>query len=118
MLIHQMVNVGAATGVEAVKAAELLGHTMLMFGLSADQATHAADVLDAAFKGGIPNVDQLIQAFNQVGGKAHDLAFSLEATTLSLDLFGQAGLSGSQAGSALRYLLSALVDPTNKAANE
>src|SRR5258707_430693 len=118
LLIQSMVNLAAATGVEPVKAAELLGHTMLMFGLSADQATHAADVLDAAFKGGIPNVDQLIQAFNQVGGKAHDLGFSLEETTLALDLLGQAGLSGSQAGSALRYMLSALVDPTNKAANE
>src|SRR5258708_30713111 len=43
LLIQSMVNLAAATGVEPVKAAELLGHTMLMFGLSADQATRSEE---------------------------------------------------------------------------
>lgn len=116
VLIQSMVNLAEATGVEPVKAATLLGSTMRMFGLQATDAAKAADLLDFAFHNGLPNVDQLTQALNQVGPVAYKMGFSLQDTVMALDLLAQAGLRGSMAGTDLRYMLSNLIKPTNAAA--
>jgi phage-related protein len=116
-LIQTMTDLGEAIGTDPVNAAQLLGSTMRMFGLSADQATMAANALDFAFKNGQPSVSDLTESMRQVAPLAHAMGFSLDDVSLALAFFGQSGLQGSVGGTALRYMLQNLQNPTAKAAD-
>lgn len=103
-----------ATNSDVVPATDLLSSTMQTFGARADEASHYADMLTSAFYNGTPNIDQLKQAINQAGAQAAAAGWRFSDLATALDLLAKDGLVGSQAGTALRFMLSSLLDPTNK----
>jgi hypothetical protein len=103
---------------DATGAATLLAGTMQMFGIKAEDARKTTDMLTYAFYNGIPDVQGLTAAMNSTGGMASALHVPLSELLTMLDALGRAGLSGSQAGTAMRYMLSSMYEPTQKQANE
>ena len=103
-----------AAQISTQEAAGALAATLDQFGLSADQAAKSADVIATAALQGGTGVNQLLQAFEQVGPVARNAGLSLEETAAAVALLAQNGIEGGKAGGALRAILDGLADPASR----
>lgn len=106
----------AAGEVSVGNAAETAATAMSMFGLGAKDVGHIADVLANGANQSTASVDSLSQALRQGGGVAASFGLSLDDTVATLAMFDQNGLKGSDAGTSLKTMLTALANPSKKAA--
>lgn len=84
------------------------------FGLEADQAGRMADVLSYAQANSNTTTEMLGEAFKNCAVNAHNAGMSLEETTAILGRFADAGLKGSEGGTALNAIIR---DMTQKMKN-
>lgn len=112
------VNLAESTRSDLTPATKLLVTTMRDFGASASDAERYASALTYAFHHGIPDIGEMQTSLSQVAGTAANLKIPIEDLLSALDFLTRSGLSASQAGTSLRYILSSLTDPTAKATNE
>ncbi|MBD2760125.1 phage tail tape measure protein [Yimella sp. cx-573] len=106
----------AAGEVSVGEAAETAATAMSMFGLEAKDVSRIADVLANGANQSTASVGSLSQALRQGGGVAASFGISLEDTVATLAMFDQNGLKGSDAGTSLKTMLTALANPSKKAA--
>jgi TP901 family phage tail tape measure protein len=85
------------------------------YSLATDQAMRVTNALAAAASFSATSVSQLIESMKYAGPIAAAFGMSIEATLAALGVFAQQGILGSQAGTALRNLLSNLSAGTDKA---
>ncbi|MCZ2098238.1 MAG: phage tail tape measure protein, partial [Anaerolineae bacterium] len=97
-----------------VEAALILTTTLTQFGLGADQATRAADLFSREANSTNDTVEKLGLAMSYVAPLARQLGLSLEETTAIIGAMAQEGFRGERAGTALRNVFSALLDPSSK----
>ena len=103
-----------AAQISTQEAAGALAATLDQFGLSADQAAKSADVIATAALEGGTGVNQLLQAFEQVGPTARNAGLSLNETAAALATLAQNGIEGGKAGGALRAVIDGLTDPASR----
>lgn len=84
------------------------------FGLEADQAGRMADVLSYAQANSNTTTEMLGEAFKNCAVNAHNAGMTLEETTAILSKFADAGLKGSEGGTALNAIIR---DMTQKMKN-
>ena len=113
-----MINLAQAIHTGPVEASRLLGSTLQTFDLQASDSARVVDLLDVAYKNGIPNVDQLQEALNAAAPAAASLGVKLEDLLPYLDFLAQRMDSGSQAGNALKNMFQSLQNPLPQAAKE
>jgi TP901 family phage tail tape measure protein len=101
-----VMNLARATGTDATLSASIMAATIRQFGLSADDATRVADGLTAAANKSFVAVDGLGESLQYAGPVAADANMSLEETLAILGTLGNVGIQGSEAGTALRRLLT------------
>ncbi len=78
------------------------------FGLSASDSDHFADILAAASSNANTNVSMMGETFKYCAPIAGALGFSAEDTAEAIGLMANAGIKGSQAGTALRTIMNNL----------
>ena len=78
------------------------------FGLSAKDSGHFADILAAASSNANTNVSMMGETFKYCAPIAGALGFSAEDTAEAIGLMANAGIKGSQAGTALRTIMNNL----------
>lgn len=93
-----------ATGTDAATSAAIVTATVNQFGMAAGEAARVADVLTAAANMTNSSVESLGESLQYAGPVAKDLGMSLEETVAILGTLGNAGIQGSEAGTALRRL--------------
>lgn len=106
----------AAGGVSVADASETAATAMSMFNLKAGDVGHIADVLANGANQSTASVGSLSQALAQGGGVAASFGMSLDDTVATLAMFDQNGLKGSDAGTSLKTMLTALAKPSEQAA--
>lgn len=106
----------AAGSVSTGRAAEVAATAMTMFGKKASDVGHIADVLSNGANKSTASVDSLAMGMQQGGMMAAQMGMSLEDTVATLAAFDQAGLKGSDAGTSLKTMLTALANPSKAAA--
>lgn len=106
----------AAGGVSAGEAAETAAMSMSMFGLKAGDVGRIADVLANGANQSTASIGSLSQGLQQGGNVAAAFGLTLEDTVATLAMFDQNGLKGSDAGTSLKTMLSALAKPSKQAA--
>lgn len=111
-----VLNLAAAGQLEIAEAAEISANVLQGFGLGADQATRAADVLAKAAASGSVSVQDLGNTFRYVGPVAQAAGLSFEEVAAATTLLSNAGIKGEAAGTGLRGMLASLLDPAPKAA--
>jgi TP901 family phage tail tape measure protein len=111
-----VLDLAAASGEDLGLVSDIVTDAMTAFGLSADQATRFADVLASASSNSNTNVALMGETFKYVAPLAGTLGFSIEDTALAVGLMANAGIKGSQAGTAMRAAFSSMVSPSDKAA--
>ncbi|MEV2662451.1 phage tail tape measure protein [Paenibacillus larvae] len=109
-----MLNLAAAGSLDLGRAADIVSDTMQAFGLSADKATHAADVFAYAQANANTNVEQMGEGMKYLAPVAHALGWSLEESSAAMMAMADAGLKGSISGQAFASSLARLAKPTKQ----
>lgn len=114
--IEGIMNLAAASGEDLAATSDIVTDALTAFGLSASDSSHFADVLAATSSSANTNVSLLGETFKYVAPVAGALGFSVEDTATAIGLMVNAGIKGSQAGTALRAILTRLTTPTDEVA--
>ncbi|MEV2910852.1 phage tail tape measure protein [Paenibacillus larvae] len=112
--ITGMLNLAAAGALDLGRASDIVSDTMQAFGLSADKATHAADVFAYAQANANTNVEQMGEGMKYLAPVAHALGWSLEESSAAMMAMADAGLKGSISGQAFASSLARLAKPTKQ----
>lgn len=112
-----MITLGQSADIGLADAATALISISSTFDLTADKASHIADVLQGAANSSIISVEDMAVSFKYAGGVAANLGISLEDTATAIAILGNAGIRGSTAGTSLRRIFLQLTPRTDKAAD-
>lgn len=108
-----MLDLAASSGADLAQASEIAASTLRGFGLEAEDASHVADVLAKTAADTNAAVEDTGEAMKYVAPVAHAFGISMEETAAAVGIMSDAGIKGSQAGTALRGALSRLTKPTD-----
>ncbi|MDD5049290.1 MAG: phage tail tape measure protein, partial [Methanoregulaceae archaeon] len=114
--LNDTLKLAAAGGKDLAFTSDLMTATISQFGLEAGDAGRVANVFAAATSNSQANLDKLAYSMRYVGPVADSLGWSLEESTGALMGLYNAGFKGEQAGTVLRGALSALLKPSDAAA--
>ncbi|RBO89662.1 phage tail tape measure protein [Pseudochrobactrum asaccharolyticum] len=112
--IPDVLDLATASSMGLAEAADISSNIMSGFGLSANQAGEAADILAAASTRANTDVLQLGDAMKYAAPVAHSLGISMGDTAAAIGVMSDAGIQGSQAGTGLRAVLASLVKPSKE----
>jgi len=114
--IEGIMNLAAASGEDLASVSDIVTDALTAFGLQAKDSAHFADVLAKASSNSNTNVGLMGETFKYVAPLAGSMKYSVEDTAVAIGLMANAGIKGSQAGTALRSMLTRLVKPPKQAA--
>lgn len=97
-----------ATDSDLARAAEVAGATLRGFGLDANETTRVTDVMAKSFSSSALDMEKFAESMKYVAPIANAAGVSMEETTAMLAVLANAGISGSQAGTSLRRILTDL----------
>lgn len=106
----------AAAHIDAAQAAEIQANALNVFGLSADQAGHVADVLANTANAASGEITDMAAALQAGGSVAAQFGISVDDTATAIGVFAKNGIQGSDAGTLLKSTLLALASPSKQAA--
>lgn len=106
--IEGIMNLAAASGEDLATTSDIVTDALTAFGLSAADSGHFADVLAAASSNANTNVSMMGETFKYCAPVAGALGFSCEDTAQAIGLMANSGIKGSQSGTALRSIMTAL----------
>ena len=114
--IEGIMNLAAASGEELALTSDIVTDALTAFGLKASDSGHFADVLAAASSNANTNVAMLGESFKYAAPVVGAMKGSAEDAAIALGLMANAGIKGSEAGTALRTGLVNLVKPSKQMA--
>ncbi|WP_051758214.1 phage tail tape measure protein [Rossellomorea vietnamensis] len=115
-----VLNLAAAAKLDLGRSADIVSNIMTGFGVKAEDASGAVDVLVKTMTTANTDLPQLGDAMKYVAPVASSLGLSIEETAAAVAKMSDAGIQGSQAGTSLRAALLSLSNPvgqTEKAMN-
>lgn len=114
--IEGVMNLAAASGEDLATTSDIVTDAMTAFGLSAEESAHFADVLAKTSSNANTNVGMMGETFKYVAPVAGSMGYSIEDTSLAIGLMANSGIKASQAGTALRGMMTRLAKPTKESA--
>lgn len=111
-----IMNLAAASGENLATTSDIVTDALTAFGMTASESGHFADILAQASASANTNVSLLGESFKYVAPLCGTLNYSAEDAAVALGLMANAGIKGSQAGTALKTALANLSAPTDKQA--
>lgn len=111
-----VMNLAAASGENLGTVSDIVTDALTAFGLQAKDSAHFADVLAQASSNSNTNVSMMGETFKYVAPIAGSMKYSIEDTATAIGMLANAGIKGSEAGTALRSILTRLVKPPKDAA--
>lgn len=109
-----VLDAASASGENLSSVSTIMADAMTTFGISAEDATHVADVLTQTANAGTIGIGDLGESFKYIGPSAAAAGFSFEDVNTALLAMSQSGIKASQAGTSLRGLFVNLVKPTDQ----
>lgn len=104
-----------AAEVDNAKAAQIVAGALNAFHLEGGQAVQVADLLAAAANASSASMTDLSQGLQQGGFMFNATGQKVDDLVASLAILTNVGLTGSDAGTALKNAMTRLVNPTDKA---
>ncbi len=114
--LEGVMDLAAASGESLAATSDIVTDALTAFGLAASDSAHFADVLAAASSNSNTNVGLMGETFKYAAPVAGALGYSIEDTALAIGTMANAGIKGSEAGTALRGILTNLAKPSEQAA--
>lgn len=115
--LGSVLKLAAASGEDLATVSDIVTDVMTAYGLEADRAADFTDVLATTMAKSNTDISGIGEAMKYVGTVAGGMGYSIEDTALAIGLMANNSVKGSQAGTALRSIMSRMADPTDKVAN-
>lgn len=106
--IEGIMNLAAASGEDLATTSDIVTDALTALGLSAADSGHFADILAVASSNANTNVSMMGETFKYCAPVAGALGFTAEDTAEAIGLMANAGIKSSQAGTAMRTMLTSL----------
>ena len=111
--IEGIMNLAAASGEDLATTSDIVTDALTAFGLTAEDSAHFADILAAASSNANTNVSMMGETFKYCAPVAGALGYSAEDVAEAIGLMGNAGIKSTQAGTALRTMMTKLQGELN-----
>lgn len=111
-----LIDMAAVSGGDMGLAAEAASSAVRQFGLDINATGHVADVYAKTAADTNAETADMAEAMKYAGPIAGALGIEFEQTAAAIGIMSNAGIKGSQAGTALRGALTRLSNPTKEAA--
>ena len=115
--LEGIMNLAAASGEDLATVSDIVTDALTAFGLQASDSARFADVLAMASNASNTDVYKMGETFKYVAPLAGAMGYSIEDAAVAIGLMANAGIKGSEAGTALRATLTRLVKPPKDAAD-
>lgn len=109
-----VISAAEASGADMAQTAEVMASAINIFGLEASEASSVADILAQTANQSAADINDMGYALKYAGPVAAGLGISMEELSASIGIMTDAGLDGSNAGTALRAGLLALLNPSEQ----
>lgn len=109
-------SLAAAGELDLADAAGTTVTALNLFKLQGKDATHVADMLAQSANNTTADVSHFADALDNGGGVAKAAGLSIEETMTVLNAFADVGLKGAEAGTTMKSMYLALINPSTKAA--
>lgn len=110
-----LLSLAAASGSDLAQAADVAASTMGAFGLKAKDMGRIADTMAAATAGSAVDLTSLQETLKFAAPVARQFGASMSDTIAATGLLGNVGITGTNAGTALKNAFLNLASPTAKA---
>lgn len=110
--LQPFLDLAAATQSDLASTTEIVTSTIKAFGLETSEASRVADVFSLANGSSAATLQKLGVSMTFVAPLAKSMNLSLEEVTATLSVLFDRGFDASQAGTALRGVLSKLIKPS------
>lgn len=110
--ISGIMDLAAASGEDLATTSDIVTDALTAFGLTAADSGHFADVLAQASSNANTNVALMGETFKYVAPVAGALGYTADDTAQAIGLMANSGIKASQAGTALRSMLTRMASPT------
>lgn len=104
-----VLSLAAAAGEDLATVSDIVTDSMTAFGLSASETGRYADVLAATAANANTSVAVMGETFKYAAPVAGALGYSIEDVSTAIGLMANAGIKGSNAGTALRNVFNGLL---------
>ena len=113
--IEGIMDLAAASGEDLATTSDIVTDALTAMGLAASDSTHFANVLAAASSNANTNVSMMGETFKYAAPVAGALGYNIEDLSQAIGLMANSGIKGTQAGTALRSVLTRLAKPPKEA---
>ena len=103
-----IISLATASGEEMALVCDIVTDALSAFGLEASESAHFSDVLASTVTNANTTVEMMGEAFTYVGSVAGAFNYTIEDTSLAIGLMANSGIKASQAGTALRKMMTSL----------
>lgn len=104
-----------AGNIDLAKASSLVTDSMSAMGIQVQDLPRYLDIVAQTARSSNTDIDQMAEAYLKVGGTLRGLNVPLEESALALGFLANAGIKGSEAGTALNAVMTNLTAPTGRA---
>lgn len=110
-----LLDLAAAGATDLGVAADIVSDVMTAMGMSADQASRAADIFAKTATSSNTTIEGLGETLKYAAPVAHSFGLQLHEVSALAGMMANAGIKGSMAGTALRSSLMSMAAPTKQA---
>lgn len=110
-----LLDLAAAGGTSLGTAADIVSDVMTAMGMSAEEASRAADIFARTATGSNTTIENLGESLKYAAPAAHAFGLELSEAATITGMMANAGVKGSMAGTALRASLLEMASPSKKA---
>jgi TP901 family phage tail tape measure protein len=111
------IRLAAASELDMVSASNLASTSMTIFGINAQDITHAMDYIVRGADSSVASVSDIRDALEGAGPTLRGFGFTLEDSVDALSLLSNAGIKGAEAGTALRSAFTQMTSNKDKVIN-
>ena len=104
-----VLNLAAAAGEDLAVTSDIVTDNLTAFGMKASDTAHFSDVLAAAATNSNTSVAIMGETFKNSAALAGALGYSVEDVAVAIGLMANAGIKGSNAGTALKNVFNGLL---------
>ena len=110
-----VLQLAAAGNMDLAAASDIASNVLTGYGFKADEIARVNDVMAKTFTSTNTDMRQLGDAMKYVAPVAASAGLEFEQVSAAIGLLGNAGIQGEMGGTALRGVISRLIQPTNAA---
>lgn len=112
-----VLNLAAASGEDLAMVSDIVTDSLTAFGMTAADTNRYADVLAMAATKANTNVSLMGESFKYAAPLAGALKYDCEDIAVAIGVMANSGIKGSEAGTALRGILTRLAKPTKESSD-